>query len=111
MGLLRSLATPAITNQPQSQPQPQPQPIVRAPRAIYDPLGISDDESSSVSSFLSPSLYTPSASSLSSDFIRQMNQLTIGLGRGNVDDDNLQYDPYGNEPIQDRFSDRSLSTA
>jgi hypothetical protein len=43
--------------------------------------------------------------------MRQMNQLTIGLGRGNVDDDNLQYDPYGNEPIQDRFSDRSLSTA
>jgi hypothetical protein len=29
-----------------------------------------------------------------------------GLGRGNAYDDNLQYDPYGNEPIQDRFSDR-----
>ena len=160
MGLLRSLATPAITNQPPPRPtvptgqistQTEAYPLYRAPRAIYDPLGISDDESSSILapsspasvrsslvssilsapsrapsasrtssssassipsssasslSFLSPSLLAPSASSLSSDFMRQMNQLTIGLGRGNAYD-NLQYDPYGNEAIEDRFSDRS----
>ena len=35
-----------------------------------------------------------------------MNQLMTGLGRGNAYD-NLQYDPYGNEAIEDRFSDRS----
>jgi hypothetical protein len=152
MGLLRSLATPAITNQPPPRPtvptgqistQTEAYPIIRAPRAIYDPLGISDDESSSIlapsspasvtssypsytSDFISqmnqftsgrvpaPSVSSSSASSvpssLSSDFMRQMNQLTIGLGRGNDFDDNLQYDPYGNEAIQDRFTDRPSST-
>jgi len=36
-----------------------------------------------------------------------MNQLMTGIGRGNADVDNLHYDPYGNEAIEDRFSDRS----
>jgi hypothetical protein len=160
MGLLRSLATPAITNQPpprptvptgqistQTGPEQQSfqtqigpeQQSIETQTANYDPLGISDaesitslpnysrfvpnDETSSISSyFTAPSIQSyltapsiapsraasiaPSASSLSSDFMRQMNQLTIGLGRGNAYD-NLQYDPYGNEAIEDRFSDRS----
>jgi hypothetical protein len=156
MGLLRSLATPALTKQPQSQPQPQPQPIIRAPQAIYDPLGIPDDESSAIStqsSSLPPSsssassvpssisnefpYYTrflqddessvistqPSSSisssssslsslpsSVTSNFIREMRELLTGLGRGNAYD-NLQYDPYGNEAIEDRFSDRSSLAA
>jgi hypothetical protein len=46
---------------------------------------------------------------ITQDFVREMRELLTGsgLGRGNAYDDNLQYDPYGNETIQDRFSDRS----
>ena len=138
MGLLRSLATPALTNQPPPQRTELP-PIMRASRAIYDPLDISSDDELSAPSLSAPSvssLSAPSVSSLSapstssyvtaqrapsissssapslpssvsSNFMREMNQLMTGLGRGNAYDDNLQYDPYGNEQIQERFSDRS----
>ena len=70
MGLLRSLATPALTNQQTSEPprprvsteqistQTTPTPI--APMAIYDPLGISDDLSTA------PTYYSGSAPSVSS---------------------------------------------
>ena len=70
---------------------------------------MSDDESSAIST--QPPSSVPSSSSVSSvssDFVREMRDLLIGsgLGRGNAYD-NLQYDPYGNEAIQDRFSEPS----
>ena len=49
MGLLRSLATPALTNQQPPRPTVSTGQISTqtAPVAIYDPLGIPDDETSS----------------------------------------------------------------
>ena len=148
MGLLRSLATPALTNQPPPQPtvsteqistqtrpeqqsfQTQTEPeqqsietqtepmIFRSPAAIYNPLDISDDESTSsyVTAQRAPSIsssLTTSTSSLSAPLLllSQLRDLLtrneIGIGRGNAYDDNLQSDLYPNESIQDRFSDRS----
>ena len=148
MGLLRSLATPALTNQPPPQPtvsteqistqtrpeqqsfQTQTEPeqqsietqtepmIFRSPAAIYNPLDISDDESTSsyVTAQRAPSISSslaPSTSSLSPPLLllSQLRDLLtrneIGIGRGNAYDDNLQSDLYPNESIQDRFSDRS----
>jgi hypothetical protein len=120
MGLLRSLATPALTNQQPPRPtvsteqistQTELQPIIRAPAAIYDPLGITIDETSSISSLSAPSLSAPSVSSLSAPSIssssapltsiRQLRDLLTGsgIGRGNAYNDNLHYDPSPNESM------------
>jgi hypothetical protein len=135
MGLLRTFATPALTNQqpaPASTGSIQTRPEQQSFQTQTEPpIIIPDDETSSTSSYVTAA---PSMSSMSSSYapsssistreirdamssLRELRDSLVGRGTGrgtgrvNVDDDNLRYDPYADESMQDRFSDRSSSTS
>lgn len=139
MGLLRTLPTPALdqpaplqhnitrsTGSTQTRPTGSigstqtEQIIFRAPRANYDPLGISDYDDTEDDSYLTVPSLSPSLSSTSSLDRRPENStkelyraLLAGnrTGRGNIYN-NLHYDPYNpNESMEDRFTERSFHTA